>query len=909
LTGAADPQDCPYVGLDPFDKAYEDFFFGRERDSRVLADHVLSRQVTVLYGPSGVGKSSVINVGLSKELKNRRSPCIVVTLRAWQDTRAIEQNAIDALRNALPASLPKKGHLHGSFARQALVARRATKWPLLLILDQFEEYFLYRTDPLCSLIERGVTDLLARRDLDLRLLIGLREDSLHLLDRLRAAVPGILDTTVQLGYLNETDIGRAIREPIKHYNELYRVNATPIVVEDAFVATLIRDLRLGGGRPPPEETSSKASAQIELPYLQLTMTKLWDAEGGRSATKLRLDTLTQKLGGVQQIMRKHVDDVLRSLPETEQALCADVFRYLVTPSGAKIAYPAADLAASVNEDRKEAGDGSVPKATSDEVEAVLRKLTPSKTRLLKPVKVKGADAFELFHDVLGEPVLRWRREFMAIARLEKESRRLAAERDESRRVARQRLRLLAAAVAGLILAVTFGGFSFFAWQQEKEALEKYKTEQRMRQTAEEQRRLIEATNKQLAFEQERTRALQTADKQRAQALIAASSEKAYDKALPALTSSLPVYEKYGDWSGVVHTEVERGRIYALSGRLDLARSDLDEALRTATQKGTLEDKALALESEASLHERFGEKKDTQSFYRQALDAYRLAGDSVSVARIREWEGAQAEKEKRYDDAVNEYRGALERYRIAGDTIGVERSEEAIRRTVPWGFLVDLTRASSFPLRGDRVHIGRNSPEGAQNDINFTSQFVSRRHLVVSFANEGIHVDDERSRNGTTVNALQLPYGQDVKLSDGDLIALANTEVLQFTTREQPPPRPPPTAWAVFINASTRTYTYLTENAYSVILTSHDLRVEPGENAAASLALHGGQNPQLRYPNGEWSIVFEYKKNDYEYGEHVVPTRKWVPIDNLPARFVKLSADRTRIVEDGPAFQIVTVAPH
>ena len=45
MTDRADPQDCPYVGLDPFEKTYEEFFFGREQDSRVLADHVMYRRV------------------------------------------------------------------------------------------------------------------------------------------------------------------------------------------------------------------------------------------------------------------------------------------------------------------------------------------------------------------------------------------------------------------------------------------------------------------------------------------------------------------------------------------------------------------------------------------------------------------------------------------------------------------------------------------------------------------------------------------------------------------------------------------------------------------------------------------------------------------------------------------------
>ena len=100
-------------------------------------------------------------------------------------------------------------------------------------------------------------------------------------------------------------------------------------------------------------------------------------------------------------------------------------------------------------------------------------------------------------------------------------------------------------------------------------------------------------------------------------------------------------------------------------------------------------------------------------------------------------------------------------------------------------------------------------------------------------------------------------------------------------REQLPPTPPPAAWAIFINGSTRTYTYLTEKTYSLVLTSRDLRVEPGENAAAILSLHGGQIPQLQYANGEWSVIVEYKKNYHEYDADLVPAAKWVLIDNLP----------------------------
>ena len=715
---------------------------------------------------------------------------------------------------------------------------------------------------------------------------------MHLLDRLRAAIPSILDTTVRLGYLNEADVERAIRGPIRRYNEHYRANAAPVEIEDSLVEKVIRDLRESGGRSGAEETG-KGSAQIELPYLQLTMTKLWDAEGGRSATKLRLDTLTQKLGGVQQIMRKHVDDVLRTLPETDQALCADVFRYLVTPSGAKIAYPAADLAASVNEDRKDAGDGPVLDATTDEVEAVLRKLTPSKTRLLKPVKVKGVDAFELFHDVLAQPVLQWRREFITNARLEQERRRLAAERDEKERRQREetaritkRRRRYGAVALLLVASLAFG---FFLLWKNAEA------------------RRVE-TLRELDAAQRRVQELEQASKQHSEGLSAAS-RKEYASAISLFTQSLSIYQRYDESSRMVHGKVDRGNVYALSGNIALAEKDIDQAIDTARQTQRADDEGRATESKASLHEHLG-KPDAAALYEKAGNSYQIAGDSLSVARILEWKGTRAETDRQFDTAADHYKRALERYRIAASQIGVARIEEAIHRVVPWGFLVDLRRGEVFPMRGKSISVGRNTDNGPQNDVSFSNMVVSRHHLLIN--REGFQAIDLRSLNGTDINATPLPFEGSQALVDGDLVAVANTEVLQFTMREQLPPTPPPAAWAIFINGSTRTYTYLTEKTYSLVLTSRDLRVEPGENAAAILSLHGGQIPQLQYANGEWSVIVEYKKNYHEYDADLVPAAKWVLIDNLPPtrsfRFLKLSEDRRQIVEEGPAFQIVKIAP-
>jgi hypothetical protein len=404
-----EPRDCPYVGLDPFKSEYAPFFFGRERDSRVIADSVAARRITILFGASGVGKSSVLNVGLPAELRARQPDWIIATHRDWHDRNGIEGRVMGALWDALPGD----------------TALEATKSPLLLILDQFEEYFLYETRTEVTAAEIAFGELLSRRDVDLHVLIAVRDDSLHLLNKLRAVVPFVLETTIQLRHLNDDGARSAIRGPIKRYNDEFR-KGTEIEIEDRLVDAVIAQLREGASRTAGQGVAS-GSPEIELPYLQLTMTKLWDKAGGRNATALRLQTLDD-LGGVREIARKHVDQILGGLTPKEQALCADIFRYLVTGSGSKIAYPTDALAKQVTSDRRQGSSNGVSAIVStEEVAAVLEELTQGEKRLLRPVKARAV--YELFHDVLGLPILEWRQKFLDNAAREEAERERQAKED------------------------------------------------------------------------------------------------------------------------------------------------------------------------------------------------------------------------------------------------------------------------------------------------------------------------------------------------------------------------------------------------------------------------------------------------------------------------------------------------
>jgi len=70
----------PYKGLAPFEDSDVDalLFFGREHESEVIAANLIASRITVLYGPSGVGKSSVLRAGVAHRLRQEREAEVIV---------------------------------------------------------------------------------------------------------------------------------------------------------------------------------------------------------------------------------------------------------------------------------------------------------------------------------------------------------------------------------------------------------------------------------------------------------------------------------------------------------------------------------------------------------------------------------------------------------------------------------------------------------------------------------------------------------------------------------------------------------------------------------------------------------------------------------------------------------------
>jgi hypothetical protein len=200
-SGADDRMLCPYVGLQPFEEADRDFFFGRERDQRIIISNLLASPLTILYGSSGVGKSSVLMAGVVPQLRRERPRTPVVVFRNWVDREfqlALTRACIEAVwTNAVDQPKPAESLPFDEILRACAEAAHET---VLVLLDQFEEYFLYHpksSDP--ESFEVQFARAVNRDDVDAGFLIALRDDGLSKLDRFQERIPNLLSNRLRSG--------------------------------------------------------------------------------------------------------------------------------------------------------------------------------------------------------------------------------------------------------------------------------------------------------------------------------------------------------------------------------------------------------------------------------------------------------------------------------------------------------------------------------------------------------------------------------------------------------------------------------------------------------------------------------------------------------------------------------------
>jgi WD40 repeat protein len=451
------PIPCPYIGLRPYTEAQQEYFFGRDRDVRSICSNLYAAPLTILYGASGVGKSSVLLAGVVPRLRSTPRTAVVM-FREWQGPSFLQTLKLECIKAVESAN---KGPLHLDadlpIDKLLAAASQALGGALLILFDQFEEYSLYHPEDPGNSFDGELARAVNRPETQAHFLIALREDGLSKLDRFRTRIPNLLANRLRLQHLDRRAAEEAIRKPLDVYNNQLAESKPAVKIEDDLVEAVLD--QIGASQIGLSEQAGLGSAEdrgvkrIEAALLQMVMTRLWKEEQEHQSAVLRRATL-DRLEGAKQIVKRHLDEEMEKLSQEERGIASRMFRLLVTSSGSKIAQETDVLA-------------SIAECSLDCAKGVLAKLTAS--RILN--RISDSERYEIFHDVLGPAIREWQTAWQ-LAEGEKRAAKEAAEqateaerKNEEQRSSRRRMILTVGLSVMLGVMATLAGVAGISWRK------------------------------------------------------------------------------------------------------------------------------------------------------------------------------------------------------------------------------------------------------------------------------------------------------------------------------------------------------------------------------------------------------------------------------------------------------------
>ena len=441
-----------YPGVQPFTTAQSEVFFGRDQDIADLYRLIRREALVVLYGKSGLGKSSLLNAGIvPHSLRAAEYEPVVIKFGAWTEGKT--DTPLDLTKAYLNAGQAPSPTLQPLLPEEDSLWRCAKNRQLngagrpLLLFDQFEELFTYPEAAIQAfrqelaellhtelplryrrLLDAGAAPELSEAEedaletpLEARIVFAIRSDRMHLLHQLADTLPNILRHLYELRALRPEDARAAIVEPAQKSGEF----CTPSFTWAAPALT-----NLLGYLQDPDDDNRVEAILLQL-LCQYFEEKLVEKQG-LSQIEAR------HLGEFEQIIENYYHDKLGSLPNAQSRSAA---RKLIEEG---LVLEGENIRLSLHE-------AQITHQYGVDSE-LLERLVNSRLLRAEPF-LRGGYTYELAHDRLVAPVLRAKQERLHKEALEAEEiARLEAQRKlaEEQRKRKQANRI---AIGGVSLAV------------------------------------------------------------------------------------------------------------------------------------------------------------------------------------------------------------------------------------------------------------------------------------------------------------------------------------------------------------------------------------------------------------------------------------------------------------------------
>ena len=474
--------DNPWLGLSSFTEDTQAYFFGREAEVAELARRVQRKLLTVLFGKSGLGKTSILRAGLVPRLRVQGYIPVYLRIDYGRDSpEAAEQikQAINRAVRGIDAQATGQAGAAEVAAGQSIweflhhrddVLKDAagSKLVPLLIFDQFEELFTLAqadefgraraakfVEELADLVENrppkalearleseeGLAERFDFSRSDYRVVIALREDYLAQLESLKKQMPSLSQNRLRLAPMTGSQALEAVLRPGNQPPPGNDLRARRHLVSQEVAEAIVRFV--AGG-------SELANAEVEPSLLSLICRELNEQRIAQQRSEITQDLLA---GSHDTILSSFYERALADQPAAVRRIIEDD---LLTESGHRENLSEEGLL------RRFQAAGAAPDALA----------TLVNRRLLRIEERLDVRRVELTHDVLTGVVKASRDQ-----RHEREAReateRVLAEQRHREQVARQALRRARVIAGGCTLlaaaAIIAAGIALVSVQRARRA--------------------------------------------------------------------------------------------------------------------------------------------------------------------------------------------------------------------------------------------------------------------------------------------------------------------------------------------------------------------------------------------------------------------------------------------------------
>jgi hypothetical protein len=301
LPVAAPRTPSPYPGLRPFTGTDVPRFYGRDAEVGALLGHLRHSRFVLVAGPSGAGKTSLVQAGFIPQL-----PASLYWPPGFWVVRTLRPGVrpVQALAEALQAN-----HSDPRAVLTDLLAAHFPAGRLLLVIDPFEELFTLSDGEEQRRFLAALRTLQA--DARCALLLVMRSDFYP--DLMTSDLwPIGVSRRLEVAPLQGTALRQAIQQPALHAG---------VQVDGDLLARLMAD---AATEPDP------------LPLLQETLTALWATQEGRLLTLRAYQEIAHGgTNGLAAVFTARLEARFHALPPEQQALARRICLRLVQPGAGR----------------------------------------------------------------------------------------------------------------------------------------------------------------------------------------------------------------------------------------------------------------------------------------------------------------------------------------------------------------------------------------------------------------------------------------------------------------------------------------------------------------------------------------------------------------------------------------------